>query len=267
MIRNLMIFLILLTVKSFARIFYRFEADWLEPPTDEDWRDLRLINVLHHTSLVEIFYFGILTNGALWKLASHGVAPVASVTLQRPFLGFAFRVMAKNVISLTRKRDHTWTELMEAIDEDSMLIIVPEGRLMRRDGLDKKGRPMTVRGGIADILAALPGGKILMIYSGGLHHVQIPGETRFPKLFKTIYCRCEMLDIEAYRRGLMGDPTARLAQPDDGEAHEQFKAAVVQDLERRRDRHCPPTGFPPQVGGPSGPRPSGSRPSGPRPSR
>lgn len=241
MIRNLIVFLILLTVKMAARLCFRFEPEWIEAPRDDDWQDLRMITVLHHTSLFEIAYFGIVPVKVLWRLACHGLAPVASVTLERPLLGLAFKSMARNVVSLTRKRDHTWDELLSRIEERSVLILVPEGRMMRRNGLDKKGRPMTIRGGIADILEVLPPGKIFMIYSGGMHHIHIPGEDRFPRLGKTLYCRCEMLDIETYRTSLKKD-----VEP----TREAFKATVIEDLERRRDSHCPPTGFPPQEGGP-----------------
>ena len=41
---------------------------------------------------------------------------------------------------------------MNQIDEDAVVIILPEGRMKRATGLDKKGMPMTVRGGVADIL-------------------------------------------------------------------------------------------------------------------
>jgi hypothetical protein len=96
------------------------------------------------------------------------------------------------------------------------------------NGLDGNGQPMTVRGGIADAIQALPDGRFLLAYSGGLHHVQAPGD-RFPRLFKTLRMNFEVLDIAAYRAEMM-------ARADGG----SFKAAVIQDLEARRDRHCPP---------------------------
>ena len=86
---------------------------------------------------------------------------------------------------------------------------------------------MTVRGGIADILESIGEGRMLIGYSGGLHHVQAPGE-RWPRLFKTIRIRLELLDIGTYRRELMEQA-----------GREGFKRAVVEDLERRRDLYCP----------------------------
>ena len=35
---------------------------------------------------------------------------------------------------------------------DVVVVLSPEGRMKRKNGLDKHGRPMTVRGGIGDIL-------------------------------------------------------------------------------------------------------------------
>ena len=99
--------------------------------------------------------------------------------------------------------------------------------MKRANGLDAEGKPMTVRGGIADILESIGEGRMLIAYSGGLHHVQAPGE-RFPRLFKTVRMRLEVVDIAAYRE-------PRLART----ARRGFKRAVVDDLERRRDLHCP----------------------------
>jgi hypothetical protein len=87
---------------------------------------------------------------------------------------------------------------------------------------------MTVRGGIADVLEAIESGPMLLAYSGGLHHVQAPGEL-FPRLFRRIRLALEVVEISAYR-------AERLAEAG-GEVG--FKRAVVADLERRRDRYCP----------------------------
>ena len=40
-----------------------------------------------------------------------------------------------------------------------------------------------------------------MVYSGGLHHIQVPGEL-LPTPFKTIRVRMEMIDIAAYKKEL-----------------------------------------------------------------
>jgi hypothetical protein len=116
--------------------------------------------------------------------------------------------------------------VLDRIDPDAMVVIAPEGRMKRANGLDSEGRPMTVRGGIADILQAVGSGRMLLAYSGGLHHVQIPGQF-LPRPFKTIRVRLETVDIEAYCRSLKETPGS-----------EDFKRAVRADLERRRDLYC-----------------------------
>lgn len=98
--------------------------------------------------------------------------------------------------------------------------------MMRRTGLDLQGNPMTIRGGIADILDAMPDGRLFIAYSGGLHHIQAPGE-RFPRPFRSAWLGAEVVDIPTYR-----DRLARGRDPD------AFKAAVIEDLTRRRDAYC-----------------------------
>jgi hypothetical protein len=94
---------------------------------------------------------------------------------------------------------------------------------------------MTVRAGIGDILEALPDGRMLTVYSGGLHHIQAPGE-RFPRPLKTILCRFEMIDIVDFKRQLEID-----------HPEIKFHAAVIADLTRRRDLYCPTELQPPPI--------------------
>ena len=114
----------------------------------------------------------------------------------RPLVGLIFKFVAHHVIAIPRERDHTWFAVLQKIDPQSMIVIAPEGRMKRANGLDLNGNPMTVRGGIADILLAVKEGRMLLAYSGGLHHVQIPGKA--PRIFKTVRMRIENVDIAAY---------------------------------------------------------------------
>src|SRR5207245_10602251 len=100
------------------------------------------------------------------------------------------------VIPITRERDQTWFAVLDRIDPQSMVVIAPEGRMKRETGLDLHGKPMTVRGGVADILLAIQRGRMLLAYSGGLHHVQVPG--RIPNLFETVRMRLDNLEIAGY---------------------------------------------------------------------
>jgi 1-acyl-sn-glycerol-3-phosphate acyltransferase len=217
---------LLLSVKALARLFYRLDVDWVEEPADEPWPDVRVIALLNHTSLYEPLLAGGVPNRLLREIARRGVVPVAEKTLKRPFVGRFFALVAPDVVPVTRQRDASWQELVDRIGPRSLVIIAPEGRMKRANGLDAEGNPMTVRGGIADVLRGIPEGSMLIGYSGGLHHVQAPGEL-LPRLFKRIFLRLELLDIAAYRE-----------QQLERAGRHGFKHAVIRDLEERRDRHC-----------------------------
>lgn len=224
--RSQLSFLLLLAVKTKSRILFRIRLEWLAKPPDP-WADLRILAILNHTSLFEPIFAAVAPNRLLWQIAAHGVVPVADKTLNRPLVGRFFRLVARHVVSITRERDQTWQTVLGRIhDPEALIVILPEGRMKRRTGLDLHGNPMTIRGGIADILEAVPEGRLLLAYSGGLHHIHAPGD-RWPRLFRRADLRLEIIDIAAYRRALAG-----------GDA-ESFKAAVIEDLTRRRDEHCP----------------------------
>ena len=108
-------------------------------------------------------------------------------------------------------------------------------KLPRVDPSGALERRKPVRAGIADIIEALPDGRILMVYSGGLHHIQAPGEL-LARPFKTILCRFEMIDIAGFKRDLA------VKYPD-----LEFRLAVVRDLTERRDAYCPTELQPPPI--------------------
>lgn len=230
MLRSILVFCLLLAIKALSRTFWRHDIAWVgEVPAGDPWRDLRIAAILNHTSLFEWLWAGSPPPRFLWQIARHGVVPVADVTIERPLVGLFFRFIARHVVPISRERDHTWKEVMAKIaDERSLVVMAPEGRMMRANGLDKNGKPMTVRGGIADMVEATPSGRMLLAYSGGLHHVQAPGE-RFPHLFRTLRLRLESIDIPTYRAALLAAVGER-----------GFKRALSEDLERRRDLYCWP---------------------------
>jgi hypothetical protein len=225
--RSYIVFLVLLIVKLLSRLFYRVDMRWIGDVPPEPWRGVRLAAILNHTSLYEALFAGACPTHFLWRLARHGVVPVAQKTADRAVVGRFYGMVAARVVPITRERDESWSEVLRQIDPDAMVIILPEGRMKRANGLDSEGKPMTVRGGIADILETMGEGRMLIAYSGGLHHVQVPGE-RFPRLFKTIRMRLEAVDMAAYRAARLEEGGAR-----------GFRRAVVRDLERRRDLYCP----------------------------
>ena len=122
--------------------------------------------------------------------------------------------------------------------------------MKRKNGLDKQGRKLSIRGGIADILQKKSEGKMLIIYSGGMHHIQAPGE-KWPKLFQTIHTRLESTDIAEYKNSLklkkpfelsddlIGPKNSMISEDLDIDSlkNESFKTEVIKDLTRRRSEN------------------------------
>lgn len=225
-LRSVAVFSLLVYLRYLSRIFYRHDFGWIgELPPGDPW-EVRLVIFLNHTSLFEPVFVGGVPNRFIWRLAAHGVIPAADKTTGRPLVGLLFKFVAHHVIPITRQRDQTWFAVLNRIDPNSMVVIAPEGRMKRATGLDLQGNPMTVRGGVADILLAIGEGRMLIGYSGGLHHVQVPGH--IPNLFETVRMRIENLDIAEYIKEQMAKGGA-----------DQFKRNVIRDLEQRRDAYCP----------------------------
>lgn len=218
--------MMLLVLKALSRIFYRFDFQWIERGTGDPWANHRLVAFLNHTSLFEPIFLGGVPARFAWRIAAHGVVPAADKTTGRPLVGLIFKFIAHHVVPISRERDHTWFAVLDKIDPKVMVIIAPEGRMKRASGFDLQGNPMTVRGGIADILQAIGKGKMLIAYSGGLHHVQIPDHV--PNVFRTVRLRLENVEIENYITEMMANG-----------GEESFKRNVREDLDRRRDQHAP----------------------------
>ena len=225
--RSITVFTLLLSLKYLSKVFYTHDFRFIGPTPPDPWKGLRLVAFLNHTSLFEPVFLGGVPNRFIWRIAAHGVVPAADKTTGRPLVGLIFKFVAHHVIAITRERDHTWFQVLDKIDPKSMVVIAPEGRMKRETGLDLSGNPMTVRGGIADIMLAIGHGRMLLAYSGGLHHVQIPGRTMV-RLFVPVRMRIENLEIVDY----VAEQMAKGGE-------EQFKRNVREDLERRRDLYCP----------------------------
>lgn len=235
-------FSLLYSLKTLSRIFYRHDWAFVGDVPDHPWRRLRLVVFLNHTSLFEPIFIGVPPANFLWRLAAHGVVPAADKTTDRPLVGMIFRFIAHQVIPITRQRDDTWAQVLSTIEPNSMVVIAPEGRMKRATGFDLQGNPMTVRGGVADILQSLKAGRMLIAYSGGLHHVQVPGH--IPNVFEKVRLRGEVLEISEYIAEMLKEGGA-----------EQFKRNVIKDLERRRGLYCPEDRPAPDA--PASPRSSG----------
>ena len=216
----------LLGIKALSAIFYRFNVSWVGETPPDPWSDLRLVLLLNHTSLYEPLFTGFLPNRLLKNIAQSGLIPVADKTLSRHLIGYFYRIVAKNVVPITRLRDDTWETFLKMVTSKAVVIMAPEGRMKRATGLDVDGKPMTVRGGVADIIQKISSGRMLIAYSGGLHHVQIPSQL-IPRLFKTLHMKLENLDIAEYKNNIL-----RLC------GQEKFKYGVIADLEKRRACYC-----------------------------
>ncbi len=212
-------FLLLSSFKISTKLFYRFDQQWLSPDDHKQWNEVNLIIFLNHTSLFEPLFIQLAPTKFLWRIANHLVVPGADVTLKRPITGKIYRTLIPGCIPITRKKDESWDNFLDHVGNEKLNAILPEGRMKRRDGFDKTGQPMDVRGGVVDILQRLDKGKILFVYSGGLHHIQAPGD-KFPKLFKTIRANMEIIDLPSYKQQFSDD---------DGE----FKKQVLSDINQR----------------------------------
>jgi len=224
-LRSVAVSSLLIFLKVLSKIFYRPDFGWIGETPKDPWAGIRLVIFLNHTSLFEPVFLAGVPNRFIWRLAAHGVIPAADKTTERPLVGLVFKFVAHHVIPITRQRDDSWFAVLNQIDPESMVVIAPEGRMKRETGLDLQGNRMTVRGGVADVLLAIQHGRVLIAYSGGLHHVQIPG--RIPNLFETVRMRIENLEIADY----IAEQMAK-GGPD------QFKKNVMRDLEARRDANC-----------------------------
>lgn len=224
--RRFLAFCILSSVKIVSTIFWKGRYKWISPIEDSPWKeDIRLMVFLNHTSLYEPIFSQILPFKFLWHLAGHANIPGADITLNRPIVGTFWKLMIPNIASITRKKDATWESYLASIHQNDVVMITPEGRMKRPNGLDKFGKPMTVRGGVADIIEVMDDGALVLCLSGGLHHIQRPGQT-LPKLWKPIEMNLVKIDIKDYKAQFPGSSRER-------------KINIVKDLQARLEKDCP----------------------------
>jgi 1-acyl-sn-glycerol-3-phosphate acyltransferase len=221
-------FILLCLVKFICLPLYRFEYRWLSDQNFDQFKDVRLLVFLNHTSLWEPIFIGGVPFKILWRLSGDLMAPGADITLNdRPIVGKIYHSLFSGLVPISRNRDKSWQVFMDLVKEESLVAILPEGRMKRRGGLDKHGNAMTVRGGVADILKKKQTGKVLFVYSGGLHHIHAPGD-KLPQMFKTIRANLEIMDIAEYKKSLPF------------EFDHDYYEEVVADMQHRLETHLPP---------------------------
>ncbi len=145
--RRIFVTLMLITVRTVSVLFYSHKLKFVGDVPENKWKNIRILAVLNHTSLYEPLLVGFAPPALIWDLAGHGVLPVAEKTMKRR-IGIFFKSLVRHVVVVTRARDNTWTEVLQHIDDKSLTMILPEGRMKRLSGLDSNGRPMTIRSGI-----------------------------------------------------------------------------------------------------------------------
>ena len=224
MILNTLRFILLCSFKITTMLFYQFKINWLSPQYKQQWQEINFIIFLNHTSLFEPLFIRLAPYSFLWRLANNLVVPGADITLARPITGKIYRTLVPGCIPITRKKDSSWQHFLDQVTNEKVNAILPEGRMKRRNGLDKDGQPMDARGGVVEMLQRLDKGKILFVYSGGLHHIQAPGD-RLPRLFKTIEANMEIVDLAYYKSQFSFNDN-------------EFKAQVLSDINQRLNS-CP----------------------------
>ena len=84
--RSCAVFLLLLAIKAASRLLFRVRPEFVRE-VDDPWAGLRVVALLNHTSLFEPVLAAVAPNRLLWRIAAHGVVPVADKTLARPIVG------------------------------------------------------------------------------------------------------------------------------------------------------------------------------------
>lgn len=249
MARRIFVFCMLGLVKTIGHLFFSFNKNTTDGK-ETDWNSVRVIAWINHTSLFDLFLICTFPYRFLWQASKDCMTPIAEKTVKRPILGLLFRNLTSKKTFVSQKRDDSWNQFLDSIDNSSIVALFPEGRMKRKNGLDKQGRKLTIRGGIADILQKKNEGKMLIIYSGGMHHIQAPGE-KWPKLFQTIHVRLESTDISEYKNSLklkkpfrpnddlIEAKSSMISNELDDESlkAESFKTEVIKDLTERRSKN------------------------------
>lgn len=219
-------FIVLFKLKLFTHLLYKVKIQYLNSSEKEIFNNqLKAIIFFNHTSLYEILFIGAIPFFFLWKFTTRMVAPGADKTLNRPLVGKFWKLAFPQMTSISRKRDHTWDEFKSQIQGFSIVTIAAEGRMKRENGLDLDGNKMSVKSGNIDIIEMLGKGNMVFAYSGGLHHVQFPGQT-IPKILKIIKMNIEVVDIENYKKQFTHNG-------------ELDRKGMLCDLQKRLETKCP----------------------------
>ena len=251
MARRVFVFCTLSLIKTIGHVLFSFNVKTTNGKA-LDWDSFKVVAWINHTSLYDVFLICLFPYKFLWKASKTCMTPIAEKTIKRPLLGLIFKNLTSKKTFVSQKRDDSWAQFLESIEDSSIVALFPEGRMKRKNGLDKNGKELSIRGGIADILQKRTDGKMLIIYSGGMHHIQAPGE-KWPKLFQTIHARLESADITDYKKSISlktpSDLSKKIVKQEASPSanreeenlqtlhHEYFKTEVIKDLTQRRSQN------------------------------
>ena len=213
-------FSILLFLKFFCFVFFFTKVNY-KNTKNIPWEKINLILFLNHTSLFEFIFITIVPIKYLWRMSEKLIFPVADISYDKFLFGNFIKKLGPYPIRISRKRDKSWSYFLRKLTNDKILIFPAEGRMRRKTGLDKDGKPLTVRSGVCDILKKYESCPFLIMYSHGIHHVYAP-EDKLPKLFKRISITIEMLSVSDYCKKFTKDSVLN-------------KKALRSDLDRKRD--------------------------------
>ncbi len=219
-------------LKIALSLFYRYKSYGCNLK-EYDLSDTRCIILLNHTSLYEFLALPFVPNQLLKKMIGHAKLAGADTTFKNmPFIRRVYQFLTREAVSISRKRDQTWSRFMDANLVKPIWMLAPEGRMKRPNGFDKNGLKMTVKGGIADILSQLNEGSLLVGYSGGLHHIAPPGY-KVPRIGKTIKYYFEVYNISQLNEK-MGLKSTDISSKD----WQDYRKNMIDFLETKRDSIC-----------------------------
>ena len=136
---------LLTLTKAVTSLFYRFQVNWLSDEKFEVSDQVRVLVLLNHTSLFEPLFIRIAPQKLLRHISQRLVIPVADSTVQRPIVGKVLTTIVPGSVPISRKRDDSWQQFLEKVAPESLVCILPEGRMKRANGLDKDGNPIRAR--------------------------------------------------------------------------------------------------------------------------
>lgn len=182
-----------------VKILYRCSWTWIGKNSDRGFQDMKALFLMNHTSYADHMIFVLVPINVIYKMFWNARIAVAQHQVKN-FKGL-LQYLENNIVPLSRQRDDSWNNYLSNANAKSIFVMYPEGTRMSPEGLDKNGKKVRVKGGVADILELLPDGDIVILYLDGFYEILGAG-MKFPKLFKKVRVTAEVVDIAALKHEL-----------------------------------------------------------------